>query len=69
MTTKTFIRLMFLLFSLSISVMLFSASDKKTVANNNEECPSAKEKCNNKRAGGDVMIWESISNHLLNSNW
>ncbi len=66
MTVRTFIRLMLLLIVISSCLLLFAASDKKT-ATQAEECPANQEKTGNKQVQSDVMIWESISQHLLSS--
>jgi hypothetical protein len=66
MTTKTFIRLMFLLMIVTSCLLLFAASEKKTAAQT-EECPAAKERMDEKQVQGDMVIWESISQHLLST--
>ena len=64
MTSKTFIRLMFVLIVATSGLLLFASS--KTTDNKTQECPLSKEKqeCN-QAAKGDLMIWESLSRHLL----
>ena len=66
MTAKTFIRLMFLLIIVTSCLLLFAAPDKKT-ALQAEECPASREKMEEKRARSDMMIWESISQHLIST--
>jgi hypothetical protein len=67
MTTKTFIRLMFLLLVATSGLLLFAASDKKTASQTEERSPACKEKTDDNQVQGDMMIWESISHHLLST--
>jgi hypothetical protein len=66
MTAKTFIRFMFLLIIITSCLLLFAAPEKKT-AIQAEECPAGREKMDEKQARGDMMIWESISQHLIST--
>jgi hypothetical protein len=66
MTSKTFIRLMFLLMVATSGLLLFATPGKKPVSQN-AECPAAKEKQDDNQAMGDMMIWESVSRHLISS--
>ena len=70
MTTKTFIRLMFLLIVATSALLMATASDKpgKTASSQAEECCAGKERMNdNSQASGEMVIWESLSRHLLSS--
>jgi hypothetical protein len=66
MTTKTFIRLMLLLFIVASWFMVFAASEKKTTVHT-EECAASQEKMAEKQVQGGTMIWESISQHLIST--
>lgn len=66
MNSKTFIRLMILVVAMTGSIMLLSASyTKKNKDTNKQECPSGKESCDDTRTQGDIMLWESITRHLM----
>jgi hypothetical protein len=66
MTSKTFIRLMCLLMIVTSFLLLFASSDKKTTVQP-EEAAANREKIDEKQIPGDMMIWESISQHLLST--
>ena len=70
MTTKTFIRLMFLLIVATSALLMATASDKpgKMAGSQAEECCAGKEKMDdNNQATGEIMIWDSFSRNLLSS--
>jgi len=69
MTSKTFIRLIFLCIALTISAVLFSTSrSKQAPAPTGEDGVQCREKSGDCRAQSDnTAVWESISRHLLGS--
>jgi hypothetical protein len=66
MTSKTFIRLMLVLSIITVG-MLLMANSGKTVCQQAKECPAKQEKQDNIQASGGLMIWESVSQHLLSA--
>ncbi|MEO5682873.1 MAG: hypothetical protein ABIQ88_09540 [Chitinophagaceae bacterium] len=64
MSAKTFVRLMLLLMVFTTGLMVFGADDKKVAQK--DECPAGNVCTDDIQAqAADVMIWESVSRHLL----
>jgi len=47
--------------------MLLMSNSGKTVCVQAKECPSANQKQDKNQASNDIMIWESVSQHLLSA--
>ncbi len=65
MTGKTFIRFMALVIVLTAGIMMFSASGSNNGSSAKEECTAGKDNCDEKKAQSELLLLESLTDHLF----